>query len=110
VARHAEAFERVTQAILETPGDLDPALRKAAEAFAASLVAGDGDATGLPRELAPYVEKVARHAYRVVDADVEGLRRAGYSEDAIFELTLATALGAARARLDRGLAALRAEP
>jgi alkylhydroperoxidase family enzyme len=108
VARHAEALERVRRAILETPGDLDPALRQAATAYAAELAVG-GQPSGLPDELVPYVEKVARHAYKVVDADIDRLREAGYSEDAIFELTLATALGAAQARLDRGLAALKAD-
>jgi alkylhydroperoxidase family enzyme len=108
VARHTEALERVRRAILETPGDLDPNVREAATAYAAALAVGKQSAD-LPSELVPYVEKVARHAYKVVDADIERLREAGYSEDAVFELTLATALGAAQARLDRGLAALRAE-
>ena len=101
-------MERVTLAILETPGDLDPALRRAVESFAVGLVAPDGTAAALLGELAPYVEKVAKHAYKVVDADIDRLRDAGYSEDSILELTLAAALGAARARLERGLAALRA--
>jgi alkylhydroperoxidase family enzyme len=48
----------------------------------------------------------ARHAYKVVDADIDRLRDAGYTEDAIFELTLAAALGAAQARLEAGLAAM----
>jgi alkylhydroperoxidase family enzyme len=102
-------MERVTQAIRETPGDLEPGLRRAAEAYAAGDLVSDVPAAALPDELVLYVEKVAKHAYKVVDADIERLRKAGYSEDAIFELTLATALGAARARLDRGLAALRPE-
>jgi alkylhydroperoxidase family enzyme len=43
---------------------------------------------------------VHRHAYRVVDADVEALRDAGWSEEAIFELTIAAALGAGLRRLE----------
>jgi alkylhydroperoxidase family enzyme len=50
---------------------------------------------------------VAKHAYKVTDADVEALRHAGYSEDAIFEITLSAALGAGLARLERGIEALR---
>jgi len=75
----------------------------------AAALAGRGAAAGvgLPAALAPYVEKVAKHAYKVVDADIDRLRDAGWSEDAIFELTLAAALGAARVRLDAGLRALR---
>jgi len=90
----------VTEAILETPGDADTELRRAVEAFAG------GRAADLPDDLRPYVEKVAKNAYKVVDADVDRLREAGYSEDAIFELTLAAALGAARSRLDAGLRAM----
>jgi alkylhydroperoxidase family enzyme len=100
MARHTEAMERVAEAILGTPGDVDSELRRAVEAFAA------GRGTELPADLRPYVEKVARNAYKVVDADIDRLREAGYSEDAIFELTLAAALGAARARLDAGLKAM----
>ncbi len=99
--RHAEAVERVAQAILGTPGDADLELRRAV-----SVVAGGG-AAELPDDLRPYVEKVARNAYKVTDEDVEALRTAGYSDDAIFELTLAAALGAARMRLDAGLDAMR---
>jgi alkylhydroperoxidase family enzyme len=103
-------MERVTRAILDTPGDLDPAVRLAAEAYAANIATpGARPAATLPAELVPYVDKVARHAYEVGDEDIDALRRAGYSEDAVFELTLATALGAARARLERGLAVLHGE-
>jgi alkylhydroperoxidase family enzyme len=107
MARHTEAMERVAGAILETPGDSDSELRGRVEAYAASLGGREGRSPELPEELRPYVEKVARHAYQVVDADVDRLREAGYSEDAIFELTLAAALGAARARLEAGLEAMR---
>jgi alkylhydroperoxidase family enzyme len=52
---------------------------------------------------------VAHHAYRVTDADVAALRQAGHSDDSLFEITVAAAVGAALHRLDRGLAALRGE-
>jgi hypothetical protein len=61
---------------------------------------------GIPAELKSYVAKVRDHAYRVTDEDVESLKRAGYSEDAIFEVTAAAALGASITRLERGLIAL----
>ncbi len=97
----------MARAVLETPGHLDAAIRRAIEAHAARLAGPEGEiASDVPGDLVPYVEKVARHAYKVVDADIEGLEEAGYSEDAIFEATLAAALGAARARLAAGLAAL----
>jgi alkylhydroperoxidase family enzyme len=88
------AVRRVEEAVLRTPGALDPATREA-------IAAGDR-----PDELAPYLDKVTRHAYKVTDDDVARVRAAGYVEDAIFEATLAAALGAARLRLQKGLDAL----
>ncbi len=99
--KHAESIGRFADAILETPGDADLELRAAVEAVAA------GRSADLPGDLRPYVEKVAARAYTVTDADVDALRESGYSEDAIFELTLAAALGAAQARLAAGLDAMR---
>lgn len=81
--------------MLEEPGALEPAIRRAA-------AAGEG----VPRDAAGYVNKVRRHAYRVTDADVDALRAAGYSEDQIFEMTVAAAHGAAAERLRSGLDAL----
>ena len=46
------------------------------------------------------------HAYKVVDRDLDALRAAGWSEDALFEATIATAVGEALRRLDAGLASL----
>ena len=101
MARHTEAIERVAEAILESPGDAETGLRAQVAAYAG----GNEDAV-VPDELRAYVDKVAKNAYRVVDADIDRLREAGYSDDAIFELTLAAALGAARSRLDAGLSAM----
>jgi alkylhydroperoxidase family enzyme len=55
------------------------------------------------------VDKVARHAYKVTDGDVAALQQAGSSDDAVFEVTVSAALGAALGRLERGMAALRGE-
>lgn len=60
-----------------------------------------------PPDLGPYVEKVRTHAYRVTDADVERLKAAGFTEDEIFEHTVAAATAAGLARLDAGLRAMR---
>jgi alkylhydroperoxidase family enzyme len=93
--RHRDAMQRLGDAVLKTPGALDRETRLAL-------------ATGrdLPPELEPYAHKVARHAYRVTDADLDTLRRAGYDDDAIFEITVAVALGVGLHRRDVGLAAL----
>ena len=53
--------------------------------------------------LVPYVEKVRSRAYTITDADVESLKRAGLSEDEIFEATAAAAIGEGLRRLDAAL-------
>ena len=60
-----------------------------------------------PPELAPYLEKVRRHAFQVTDADVQRLKDAGFIEDEIFEHTVSAAVAAGLERLEAGLEALR---
>jgi alkylhydroperoxidase family enzyme len=60
-----------------------------------------------PAEMARYLEKVRRHAYKVTDRDVEDLKSAGFSEDEIFEHTVSAAAAAGLERLEAGLATLR---
>jgi alkylhydroperoxidase family enzyme len=60
-----------------------------------------------PPEMARYLEKVRRHAYKVTDRDVEDLKSAGFSEDEIFEHTVSVAAAAGLERLEAGLATLR---
>jgi alkylhydroperoxidase family enzyme len=108
--RHMPLVRALEESILTAPGDTDPVLRRVVEARSAELGGRPGPATGeIPEALRPYVDKVARHAYKVTDRDLEELKAAGYSEDAIFEITLSAALGAGTSRLERGLAALRGE-
>jgi len=108
--RHADLQQRLLDAVLNAPGRTSRELRHTALARAAQLSGGRGErADRLPASLAPYVDKVARHAYQVTDADIIALRRAGSSEDAVFEITVAASLGAALGRLERGLAALRGD-
>jgi alkylhydroperoxidase family enzyme len=100
----------LVDSILTTPGDTDPALREAVEARSAELggrPTAESSAGEIPEALRAYVDKVARHAYKVTERDLDELKQTGYSEDAIFEITLSAALGAGRSRLERGLAALR---
>jgi len=59
-----------------------------------------------PPQLARYLEKVRVHAYKVTDEDVEELKRAGLSEDEIFEQTVSAAVAAGLERLRAGLAVL----
>lgn len=86
--KYEAKFRDLEHRLLDGPGTLDPAIRGAAAGSGGVAVAVDA-----------YVEKVRRHAYEVTDADIHALEAAGYSEDQIFELTVATAFGAARKRL-----------
>ena len=97
--RYRSFHERLIQAVTTTPGAVPESLRRA-------VVERTG---GVPQALSRYVDTVARHAYQVTDADVAGLKDAGYSDDAVFEITVAAAVGAAMHRLHRGMAALRGE-
>ncbi len=56
-----------------------------------------------PEGMAAYLAKVREGAFAITDADVDGLKAAGLSEDAIFEQTVATAIGQGLRRLDRAL-------
>ncbi len=60
----------------------------------------------VPEGMEAYLEKVRLHAYRVTDADIDGLR-GRYSEDEIFEQTAAAAVEAGLERLEAARAALR---
>ena len=85
--------EATIAAVLRGPGSTPPALRQA-------LARGEA-----PEELRALVEKIRRHAYRVTDEEFAELRTR-YSEDELFEIVLATVLGAAGDRLGAGLRAL----
>ncbi len=114
--RYATYTVRLVDRVLTTPGHTATELRRAvlARAFGAASSPLSGTergigSEGLPAALAAYVDKVAGHAYTVTDEDLGALERAGSSDDALFELTVSAALGAALGRLERGLAALRGE-
>jgi hypothetical protein len=76
--------------VLESEGSLPPYVRRA-------IARGED-----PADLAPLLEKVRAHAYRIVDGDVEGL-----DPDVVFEAVLAAALGAGEERRRAALKALR---
>jgi alkylhydroperoxidase family enzyme len=89
--------ERLRHSVLHGPAVTDPATRTAA-------------ATGgsLPEPDASFTATVRDASYRVTDADIDSLAAAGHSEDVIFELTVAAAVGAALRRYDAGRSALNA--
>jgi alkylhydroperoxidase family enzyme len=107
--RYEDLVFRLRQAVLDGPGWTEPALRRAIAARAAAPGAGRASTEPIPADLAEFVDTVARHACSITNEDVEALRRAGYSEDEIFDIAVSAALGAGLGRLERGLAALRGE-
>lgn len=94
-SRYPRLHKKLRYAVLDAPAAADAALRRAA-------YCGESLAEPLSR----YAEKLRRHAYRVQDDDLERMHHAGYSEDQVFEVTIAAALGAGDARLRVGLSTL----
>jgi hypothetical protein len=86
---YAQAWERVEDAILESPGALPVHVRRA-------IAQGED-----PPELAVLLEKVRHHAYRIVDADLEGVE-----VDVMLEAVLAASLAAGEERRRAALKAL----
>ena len=109
-------FPAKIQALLDTffsnqpnRGNTAPELRQSIAHFAANLSNSRQTTAAIPLELEAYISKVALHAHKVTDEDVTELKALGYTEDDLFEITISAALGAGRARLNAGLAALRGD-
>ena len=81
--------------ILEGHGNASPAQRRAAF-----------DNAGLAEPLRTLIDKVAKHASKVTDADIAAATASGVSEDQIFELVVCAAIGQATRQYDTALAAL----
>jgi hypothetical protein len=95
--RHAEKVSALRLAVLRSTGATELAVRDAA------FRGGQ-----LPALLHEYVTKIrGTTSYRITDDDVKKLQAAGYSQDAIFEITIVAAFGAATERLEAGLDALK---
>lgn len=94
---YASTRQALERSVLDGPATLAPAMRRAASDPALWHE--------LPAGLRPLLEKIWSTAYRVTDEDVAALKRS-YDDDALFEIIVACALGAARARFQAGLAAL----
>jgi len=59
-----------------------------------------------PAAMAGYLAKVHERAYTVTDDDVDTLKSQGFTEDEIFEQTVAVALAEGLRRLDRARAVI----
>jgi hypothetical protein len=106
--RYAGHVRALLNAVLESEAHSAPALRSAIHARATAHARGQQpDPHAIPVGLHDYADTVARHAWKVTDADVDALKQAGLSEDAIFEITVCAALGAATGRLRQAYDAMK---
>ena len=99
-------IQRVLDSILGPEAHSPQSLRIAAANRAATDGGAKRETSPVPTELQPYIDNVSRTPYQVVDGDIETLKAQGLSEDEIFELTVATAFGAAAGRFEKTLALL----
>lgn len=92
---HGDAAENLRHAVLDAPATTDPALRTAA-------------ATGdpLPEPWQSYAATVRDASYKITGTDIGRLTAAGHTEDQIFEVTVAAAVGTSLRRFDAGRRAL----
>ena len=56
-----------------------------------------------PEGMGPYLERVSERAYTVTDAEVDRLKADGFSEDEIFEQTVAVAVAQGLRRYDAAM-------
>ncbi|MBA3458173.1 MAG: hypothetical protein H0T42_34145 [Deltaproteobacteria bacterium] len=85
----------VTERVLSGAGTASPDRRRAAF-----------DNKNVEEPARALVDKVARTAWKVTDEDVAAAKAAGLSEDEIFELTVAAAIGQSTRQLIRALTAV----
>lgn len=95
VSSRADDVAAIESSVLQPDGRTPRDLR---------LAAFRGDE--LPNAWSSYVYKIRDESYRISDEDIQQLGHAGCAEDAIFEVTIAAAVGAARLGLEAGLRAL----
>jgi hypothetical protein len=86
IDRFAALRDATAAALFDAPGDVPPDLRRAI-AFGTP-----------PADLAALVQKIRSNARSVTNADIDALR-GRYSEDALFEIIVSAAFGAAHERL-----------
>ena len=91
------ARKALVKRILEGAGKASPSERRAAF-----------NNSGLAEPLRALVDKVATHAHRVTDEDINAVRVSGLSEDQVFEIVVCAAVGQATRQYDAALAVLEA--
>ena len=102
------AHSAVVDAVLGPRGSAPLHARRVALRHGMAVARGEREAEldGLGPEAAALVDTVARHAYRTTDEAIDAACAAGRSEDEVFDLVVAAALGAGLARREIGLSAV----
>jgi len=96
---HGDVVANLRHAVLDAPATTSPALRTA-------TAAGDT----LPEPWRSYATTVRDASYTITDTDIDRLTAAGHTEDEIFEVTVAAAVGAALHSFDAARHALGHKP
>jgi AhpD family alkylhydroperoxidase len=96
---HGDVVANLRHAVLDAPATTSPALRTATAA---------GDA--VPEPWLSYAATVRDASYTITDTDIDRLTAAGHTEDEIFEVTVAAAVGAALHSFDAARHALGLKP
>jgi hypothetical protein len=87
---HGGLVENLRYSVFDAPATTSPGLRKAAT----------GESLAEP--WLSYAAMVRDQSYRIAETDINRLKAAGHSEDEIFEVTVAAAVGAALHSFDAG--------
>jgi|SRR5215831_16029011 len=93
-------LQAAVDALLSQPGATQIELRRV---LLECTRAGAGP---VPEALRQFADKIAERPWTVSDDDFARLRAAGFSDEQLYEVTLACALGAGLQRFDAGLRAL----
>ena len=102
------AADDVVQSVLGSGGVTDAVTRLTALQHGGAVATGDGNYDSLSElgSAAGVVDKVARHAYRITDEDVEAARAGGWTDHELFDVVVASAVGAGVTRRALGRAAV----
>lgn len=96
VVRDQATIDALRRELLDGPGVTGRELREA-------VLSGDASQ---PRPVATFSEKVRDRSFDVSQEEIDALRAAGYDEDAVFEVTVLAATGAASSILEATLRAI----
>jgi hypothetical protein len=92
---YKQLYHNLINSILKGRGDRSQEQRQAAFNNA-----------NLPQPLQALIEKVAHHAYKVTDNDINVVKQNGISEDQLFELIVCGAVGQASRQYESAMTAL----